>query len=206
MENNTHVEVKIQYENDHSKGLACKRPMSTPDRLIIPFYPMAGCCGSSCSGNGNTGIEIAFETSPPMELLDAGVDPEEWEQWMMRLDDEVQDDRMSMCTFTMLAMLILPIPYLCMETRNYNRRLGLWLEDFNDEFLSRYGLYATTQTAMYDADQYHEEISWLAIALTREEAEVLRSEPHIWATPCCGDEIKPHWSCCQSCLCEPRMV
>jgi hypothetical protein len=54
---------------------------------------------------------------------------------------------------------------------------------------------------------YSEDISWLAIALTEEESEILRQEVSFWEPACCSEEIEPHWcQWCFCCCCQRRIV
>lgn len=56
------------------------------------------------------------------------------------------------------------------------------------------GMFAKFQTNEIYVDyggpaSYYENITWLAIALTEEESEILRQESAFWSPACCGNQI-----------------
>jgi len=71
-----------------------------------------------------------------------------------------------------------------------------------------YGKFQTNQYTQSNGDSsYSEEISWLAIALTEDEAEMLLAEPIFWTPACCAPYTVHHpcqWCFC--CCCDARVV
>jgi hypothetical protein len=127
---------------------------------------------------------------------------------MRRLSEEVQPRQWTICTQVCIYVTVLPIPVLCVQQASYHKRLRTWLDALNRDVLVRQGMYAKLQTASVHADKYHEEISWLAVALDEKEAAQLRAEPIFWAPTCCDERIQP--ACggdsCACCCFTPRVV
>ena len=62
------------------------------------------------------------------------------------------------------------------------------------------------QTCSVHHGDSFEEISWLAVALTKPEAELLRLESAFWTPECCGSRIVPDACGRLACCCGvPRV-
>jgi hypothetical protein len=106
-------------------------------------------------------------------------------------------------------MSVLGLPWLCAREGSYHRALRRWVDELNAEVLEPRGLFAKFQTNAVHSKDYHEEISWLAVALSEEEAQALRAEPIFWTPACCADRIKPDPCACRAvtcCCCVQRVV
>lgn len=199
------------------------RPKSTPgSRLIIDYYPM-----NACSSN-SLGLREEDAENVPSELLERGITADQWRSFTKRLAAEVQPQAPCCgglgCFFATVTLF--PLLCWCRQNNNFQSTLSRWVQQLNSELLESHGMFASTQTVVYDAQydkhHHHEELSWIAIALNSEEVSKLKQEPHIWrfhpACPCCNpcmpsccpmqNEIHPDGNCCQfaCCCCMPRIV
>ncbi len=95
---------------------------------------------------------------------------------------------------------------MCWRQSLYHRALRSWVNDLNYEVLQPKGMYAKFQTNGVHSRYYNEEISWLAVAMTEEEAETLRNESVHWSPACCAPKIVPSPCACCCCCCFVRRV
>ena len=159
-----------------------REPVSTPQRLILPFRPAAVC------GHG-TGFDPALATLPK-ELAALKINAAAWESFIHRLQHEVQPRSIpGICTILSFIPHFWPESFVaCCLNARYQRSLGNWLKELNSELLAPRGLYATFQT---NGDRAHamslsatgcalETASWLAISLTSAETVILQHEPMLW--------------------------
>lgn len=152
---------------------------------------------------------------------------EVWLQWVQRLHGDVfpHTPTCGTCGGILAALLCaLPLPCFACQLGRFHDAARAWLDAFNAEALQPLGMYASTQTAVYDESHgeshYHEELTWLAVATTPDEIEALKSEVHVWrfrhGCPCCNaccggcclccgcpdeDMIVPEHSCVQTACC-----
>lgn len=187
----------------HTSGpatLFLNRPMSTEDRVILSFIPSFWC-------SVGTGLDNeALSTVPPL-LAARGVTPEEWRTHTDRLVSVVQP--WSTCIWGKVLgwMSVLGVPCVCAREAAYQKKLASWLHQLNTEVLMPRGMYAKFQTSQITADKHHEEISWLAIAMSETEIEALQREPVFWRPMCCEPNIAPdRCACCLSTCCCRSVV
>ena len=180
----------IQTTYSSTGGCFVHRPISTQNRLILPFTAYECCKG----GPGLCGENRRL----PKELEKLGVRDDQWNYFMEKLDKEVQRNspslffgRYSFWFFALIGLLFCH----CRAEYKYNRLIGKWLEEFNGQVLNSLGLYAKIQTNHGRIVEYTETISWLAFSLNEEETIKLKKEPVLWCKCCCSKTIKP--SCIQ---------
>eukprot|EP00611_Tribonema_gayanum_P022978 TRINITY_DN4730_c0_g1_i1.p2 TRINITY_DN4730_c0_g1~~TRINITY_DN4730_c0_g1_i1.p2 ORF type:complete len:226 (-),score=28.14 TRINITY_DN4730_c0_g1_i1:647-1324(-) len=166
-------------------GCCVRRPMSRPERLIVPIT------AARCLSAG-AGMNDDLRSAAPMDLKERGVTDHQWIALAQSLEDTVQSEQ---CPCGLLGMIlgvatILPIPLVWKYTSKYQGVMEAWVSRLNTEVLEPKGMFGATQTAVWHNLNHYEEVSWLAIAMTKAEAQSLRSEPHIWnmrlACPCCA--------------------
>ena len=125
---------------------------------------------------------------------------------MKKLEEEVQPTAPSGCAQCSLWTCAVMGLFCCLlhKEGKHQGMIKKWLDEFNDNVLKSHNLFAKFQTNEIHAKDYHETISWLAIAMTAEEAMILRGEPVLWMPKCCSTEIMPN--CCPNvcCWCGPR--
>ena len=127
----------------------------------------------------------------PIELLNAGLTVEEADEWLVKRLTAVNKYRSSACRDCLLiAFCCVPFfcfaPYFCRrgseEIYQWNEELQKWQDDFNKTVLADKGLFVKTQshcTNIYSGTTNRDIERWIAIALTREESDKLRGEPHL---------------------------
>lgn len=185
--------VKRQRVDPFSGGLALRRPMSTDDRLILPFSPGA-CCGAG------PGLDPEVIAAVPPALAARHVSHETWRQLMTSLEAMQQRDGQSVCAVVGLIMSLVGVPLLCWKQGRYHTSLREWVNAANTK-LAPLHVYLKFQQASIHADKYHEEIYWLACALGPEESDILREEPIFWSPGCCDGAIGPNPCACACCTC-----
>ncbi|EGD82551.1 hypothetical protein PTSG_03203 [Salpingoeca rosetta] len=184
---------KTQETQAKRGGLIVRRPQSTPERLIFPFFKTRWC--STRNALADNMLQV------PEELARHGVTQDDWQLWMDKLETNVQPKSTSMCSCIFGIAFLLPIPILVVRQRRYQRAVKQWLDGFNKEVFQPLGLYATTQTGVVQINRSREEISWLAVATTHDEADNLMQEPHMWYYNMVTgrlDDISD--SCCSCCV------
>ena len=189
----------MQKQTDPSgAGWAVHRPISSATRLIIP-YTAAKCC------SGSLGLEGESKKLPE-ELKALGVDEYQWDVYVKKLEEEVQPTAPSGCAQCSYWTCAITGLFCCLwyTEGKHQGMIRKWLEEFNDNVLKNHNFYAKFQTNEIHTKDYHETISWLAIAMTAEEAMILREEPVLWMPKCCSTQIVP--GCCPKicCWCGPR--
>jgi len=125
----------------------------------------------------------------PVELYTNGLDRSDAESYLQVKLPLVNTVR-SPCCATTLAFALCPCFWCSFcrwvkgEILQWDSRLREWQNEFNDTVLVRKGYFVKTQSSSsvtYNnkgEKQRHIE-RWIAIALTPEESELLRSEPHL---------------------------
>eukprot|EP01116_Phalansterium_solitarium_P024915 TRINITY_DN9275_c0_g1_i1.p1 TRINITY_DN9275_c0_g1~~TRINITY_DN9275_c0_g1_i1.p1 ORF type:complete len:207 (+),score=54.50 TRINITY_DN9275_c0_g1_i1:108-728(+) len=192
--------VAKQRVDPKSDGLAVKRPITTEDRLILPFVPGA-CCTAGPGFREEDAVRV------PAALAVRDVTEAEWQRFMERYRDDVQSKQWSTCAYVALIFSIVGIPFACYRHTVYQRALRDWLIAFNHDVLVPKGLFSKFQTNAVHSQHYNEEISWLAVALSPEEADQLMNEPVMWTPGCCEPRIRPdHVSSAACCCCAARVV
>jgi hypothetical protein len=178
-----------------SAGFAVKRPMSTEDRLILAYSPIQVC--GSATGSGFSREDVS---EVPQQLASRGVTLAEWQPFIKRLERDVAPHQWSLCAWVCTMIWLVPLVCLCLSQAKYHTALRSWIDDLNARLLAPRGMFAKFQTAAIHTKDYHEEISWLAVSLTDEDAALLAAEPIFWSPACCKPEIAPD-ACADSCAC-----
>lgn len=171
------------------------RPASTRTRLIVEFFPEL-CCSKG------PGFDDEVRAKPPPELLERGVTQAQWDEAMRSLEADVQSKQVSGCAQVFIWITLILLPLLCFWQGQYNRAMRRWLDNLNTNVLLPRGMLAKFQTNRIDKLEF----SWLAIALTDAEVELLRREPVMWRPECCGTGITPNECECCCCCCGTRRV
>jgi len=194
--------VEKQRADPNSDGFICKRPISTEDRLILIFEP------TQCCGNVGNGFIDSDTKMVPTPLAQNGVTLIEWNEFIIRYQSHVKIHQTSLLCTVISIISLIGLPTLCWTQGRYHAALHVWLDDLNRKVLIPKHMYAKFQTNAYHTKDYHEEISWLAIALNEDESRKLENEPIFWGPGCCNDKIVP--SCCPdscaTCCCVPRVL
>lgn len=167
------------------------RPAATPTRAILPFASTALC---------SVGAGLLDATLPP-QLAHAGVPASEWGRFVDRLHHSVQPLASPAVLLTMSLIphtALLFAPFVCVRSSRYHAALAAWLADLNERVLHPHGLHGAFQSNVERELCFSNgAVSWLAVALNREEAARLKREPLLW-TPvavcsCTGDgSLQPH--------------
>ena len=186
----------IQETQDSSPACVVRIPRSTSTRLIV-FFNKYGLC--------RTGEGLCqFNTRVPEELKEHDIDEELWIKWATKSRQEIQPLLPSLGVMILLVMGIVTIPLAYIKVRRYKRAMLEWLRGFNKEVLEPKGLYGATQTGVFQAYRFREEVSWLAIATTPAEAAALAQEPHIWLYNPCTSHLFAPSCCCRAMACAPE--
>lgn len=152
-------------------GWFARRPKSGKDRLIIPFHQTRWVTVGH-------GFDDA-DREVPAALKERGVKCEEWTHFVEAIDRKAQKHQVPITAQVACWMTLLPLPLLLARVAKYQKQVGMCLDELNRD-LEPHGMVAKFQTNCADGVRYHEENSWLAIALTPLECEKLRNEPVIW--------------------------
>lgn len=150
-----------------------------------------GCCKNEGSGLNDDAPEALFES---------GLSPLEFSKWMLKLE-QLSSLRNTICQDVCACFGYALLPCLwfscCKRTaanvRKWNTALMDWQSEFSSTVLKPLGMYCKTQSrcdVTYDKNGKHRYIErWVAFALTPEESERLKLEPHLQGdieTGCCG--------------------
>lgn len=184
-----------------------RRPASTETRLIIDVHPSKCCC---CGGHEFAVLPDDVLDAPPPELVKLKIDGQRWCEWAHRFQREISSVSLSFCFQFFCLISFFGIPYAIYRNNKVQRTTARLILDLNNQLLKPRGLYAKTQKAVYHADKHHEEISWLAIALTESEALSLKQEEHVFNyNPCFGASMTANDGCCKCanvCCGVPQIV
>lgn len=175
------------------EGLAY-RPLSTWDRLIIPFHSTEFC-------QVGTGF-VEEESNCPQILVERGVNPQIWKRYLSRMASEVQSRQISVCSHIgcVCCICCCYVPYSCLM-KSYHGALQKWLDDFNEEVFQLDGMFIKFQSCLVDATKStcmhrvnndrgappttdgnkHACASWLAVALTPQQSKALQREQVLWS-------------------------
>lgn len=183
-------------------------PRSTPFRLVVPFYP-ADCW---CMGGGGLNLDAEPPVRQVLQGLGGADAVDKWEALKHELNASLLG-RCSVFGNVVLCMTGFGIPLVCYMEAKRQRVLRAWLRDANERVFAPHGLYAKFQTVTLvrsngDGNVHEEEYSWLAVALSAQEAAALQAEPVFWRpVGCCNPKIGPD-KCpgAKCCCCEPRCV
>ena len=192
---------EVQISDPKNRGLALRRPISTATRIIINFWPQR------CLSAGK-GFSDDLVSGVPAAIAARGVSADDWKHYTGLLQSDVQSRQWGILWTVLAAMTGVGVPFVCIAQRRYHIALRRWIDHLNHEVLEPKGLFAKFQTNAVHSKNYNEEISWLAVALTEEEAESLRHEPTFWRPECCGPGILPDrcGESCACCCCARRVV
>lgn len=164
-------------------SLRLRRPAATPTRAILPFEP-AECC------RAGPGLQAPWTE----DLGRAGIPRVEWEGAVSDLARRVQPWSCAAATFCIVTAFWQCWPIACTMEAQYHVALRRWLADLNARVLAPRGLAAALQTSTLRERcsplrevPYEVAVSWLAVSLTRDDAELLVHEPMLWAptSSCC---------------------
>jgi hypothetical protein len=178
-----------------------RRPASSENRMIIDFYH------TSCCGKPNVLEDSLLVQVPPL-LAAKGITNEEWSFWMNRFRDEYRSRNLSI--LGSIAMILSCVFLPCMYYKCINQQIFVkkFNEDINRELFIPRGMYFKTQSSSVRIENYYEETAWIAISLTKEDAEELKNHEHIlyyW----CGvhEECASCTRCTEiSCCCCNKLV
>ncbi len=139
----------------------------------------------------------------PPEVVRKGLSNAEWCMWMADFAQVLQDYAPSACSVALLTVGIITFPLAILRNVRFQKKVASFVARFNREALQPRGMLAKTQKLFYvrgegDGDGV-EVLSWLAIALDRDEALVLAAEDHIFdalGDPKLGRGASKGLSCC----------
>jgi hypothetical protein len=176
-------------------------PKGSEDRAIIRFVPTGGVCTAGTGFQGNDRVK------PPAPLAARGVTEEEWRSFTLKLEQDVQSFNTGGLCLCLAWTVLVCAPVACYVQSRYNRALGAWVNQLNKQVLEPKGMYAKFQTVQVNSDKYHEEQSWLAVALSADDAEILKQEAVFWKPACCDSRHIVKDTCqCKSCCGVERIV
>lgn len=174
-------------------------PPSSHARLILR-YDAGSCCGAGA------GLGAGLPILPlPHELAKAGVSPHAWDAFVVSLSAAQSLSLPGLCTVlaTIPHFFIPVLPIVCCLSGRFHARLAHAVAAFNTAVLEPRGMWAALQSAdlresvfpLHVGGGGFGAVSWLAIALTRADAQALRREPMYWAPAAwCGRQapLEPH--------------
>ncbi|CAM9692889.1 unnamed protein product [Discosporangium mesarthrocarpum] len=190
--------------NCSSQGECCSIPpprVETDDngvqtRVNLMYEPQT-CCGTSM-GLSKEDVEMV-----PEQLRVKGLADVEWRTWTGPLKlGAVQRLRSGVCTDIEMCFSAVLMPWLmfelCADNRNsvmaWDEALRKWQKDFNEVALEKHGIFVKTQSICIITNKRksssRHKFRWLEFALTPDEIEKLRAEPHLTGdirTGCCGE-------------------
>lgn len=181
-------------------------PTSTDLRLVLPIRGSLlsdGCCAAQ-----GTFVGTAIDAIPE-PLRRRGVRESEWADALAKLDAAARQ-RPGCPLLTLAGVPAFLCGLVCLLTlaeRRFQRAMGGWLHELNDTVLESRGMYARFQS--FDGGKNGPKFTWLAIALTAEEADRLRVEPSCWQPKCCQPSVgvPADCKCCITlCWCGARVV
>jgi hypothetical protein len=127
-----------------------------------------------------------------------------WARAQERLKEGIQGFYGDECGF-LFVLSVIGLPWFCLAQTKRNSFLRGWLADLNS-VLEPAGFYAKFQRVLARDENSKDEI-WLAVAMTADDAGVLRREPIFWRHGHCGPGRFPaDCACCCCCCCEPKVV
>ena len=182
--------------SDLRNGPFVHRPLSSPNRLILPFIPYT-CCHS---GPGFLG-----KTSLPSQLKELGIDESNWNIHIKILQEEIEPKSPILFFQAIFSWISVYGLFCCLwySQGKYHMKIRKWLEEFNEKVLGTQGLYAKFQTNETCGGLN----SWLAISLNIDDSRSLREEPVVWRPKCCcGDDIVPNCQHIFLCLGPKRYI
>lgn len=182
-------------DTPHPSGWRAGPPPSR-ERLIIRYDG-----GSCCS----TGAALGRGAALPHELAKAGVTELAWETLVTSLSAAQALSPPSACiVLATIPHFYLPmLPLVCCLSARFHAAAAHALAAFNAAVLEPRGMWAALQSAdlresvfpLHVGGGGFGAVSWLAIALTRADAQALRREPMYWAPAAwCGRQapLEPH--------------
>jgi hypothetical protein len=174
-----------------------RRAASTDKRLILDFFPTAVTCTKPVV------LHDDLFTQCPPQVQARGISNDEWINWMEKFRTVVEKNSLSCCSGFWLCLSVVGIPFVY----RYGIKLQLEMKKFSEEInmglFEPRGMFWKTQTSSVQvSDDYHEQTSWIAIALTPDESQILKAEEHILYQGCNGmHEPCPCCTKCTSCMC-----
>lgn len=165
-----------KFDGDGSrKKSRIPRPSSTETRLILNVYT------TRCLPFMKTQVlDEEVLKNVPEQLKERGITQDEWVLWMMRFKKVIQDHALSVTTTVALVVTFIGIPALVVLNSRLQAKVGKLLKDFNRDVMEPRNMYIKAQKSFIHIDKYHDEVSWLAIALTDDEVQALRGESHVF--------------------------
>lgn len=215
---------KVRFHHEDGVLKYIQAPMSTPQREIVPLDVKPAKCCRCCAAEGASadpgswckepsGVVDSFVYKVPDAIAARGVQQEEWTQWMLRLRQIVQETTWSngaaACYGAMAGLLLLPLCFMCCVVPNVRERhirIAEFTAALNEQVLQPHGMFAKTQAARYNSSNGAVNriamISWMAVAMTPEEADALRLEEHLFQSGSCDPEkLGPRACKCYECCC-----
>eukprot|EP00002_Diphylleia_rotans_P027759 TRINITY_DN5577_c0_g1_i1.p1 TRINITY_DN5577_c0_g1~~TRINITY_DN5577_c0_g1_i1.p1 ORF type:complete len:211 (-),score=27.42 TRINITY_DN5577_c0_g1_i1:231-863(-) len=186
-------------------AFSSNRPPSTPERLILDVDPYA-CC--FCSTPEVFSNDQTLRVPPQLEAK--GIDQAAWERTVGLLRAAVQDNSISFSSLILSFTFLLPLFWAIPKVLNVQKAVGKALDDLNREIYEPRGLLIKTQKSIWHQGKSNAETSWLSIALTPAESNVLKEEPNIYIyDPFNNVHVPNSEACCsdfESCCGVPIVV
>ncbi|KAJ3296557.1 hypothetical protein HDU79_006394 [Rhizoclosmatium sp. JEL0117] len=114
----------------------------------------------------------------------------------------INDNIWSVLTYVLIEFTIIFLPLIAVIYGRLHREVAKFMAGFNEKLMVLYGMYAKTQKAVVQGGKNRYDYSWIAIALTAEEAEKLKGEEHVFYVHE-GMAYEDHGTtnCAQTCCC-----
>eukprot|EP00002_Diphylleia_rotans_P033731 TRINITY_DN7202_c0_g1_i1.p1 TRINITY_DN7202_c0_g1~~TRINITY_DN7202_c0_g1_i1.p1 ORF type:complete len:213 (-),score=37.14 TRINITY_DN7202_c0_g1_i1:281-919(-) len=151
------------------------RPPSTAERLIIDMFPYS-CCYCEVP---DVFVEDQIVRVPD-QLQERRIDQISWERAINRIRSAVQDHSSSVMTIITSFITLIPLFWTIPKIRNMHKAIKDALDEVNREIFEPRGIYVKTQKSVLTRGNDKYETAWLSVALTPEECNILKEEPHVY--------------------------
>eukprot|EP01041_Mallomonas_annulata_P005866 gene5866-11846_t len=165
---------------------APRKIIHDPDGKVLRInllYNHVGCCFRS---------EAGIDDDIPNELLQNGLTQFDVQEWIYEKLKACSATR-APCFLTCICLPVRCCGGLRREILESDAMLRQWQKDFNSSVLMHKGMFVKTQSrcdVTYDKNGKHRHIErWISFAMTPEEIEILKNEPHLIGDiehGCCG--------------------
>jgi hypothetical protein len=149
-----------------------RRPASTESRLILDFFPESW-CGSPVVLDS----DLLNQVPPVLEAK--GIKREVWVEWMRKFKEIVERNHVSCGAGLAFILTVICLPWMYYRCIKEQLDMTRFLKEINQELFEPLGMYFKTQSSSIQIDDYHEDVFWIAIALTPEESMKLKEEEHV---------------------------